>query len=72
MTPTRILLADDYPLIRTGIRATLLNEPEFQVVGEGSDGLEVQRLCQQLQPEVILMDVSMPGPSFILYAIFSV
>ncbi len=62
MAQTRILLADDYPLIRAGIRAALANEPEFQVDGEAADGLELQQLCQQRQPEVVLMDVTMPGP----------
>ena len=63
MKLTRILLADDYPLIRSGIRATLASEPDFQVAGEASDGLEMQQICQQVQPELLLMDVSMPGPT---------
>ncbi|MCC6178112.1 MAG: response regulator transcription factor [Chloroflexi bacterium] len=55
----RVLLADDHQLLRQGVRRLLEAEPDVQVVGEASDGLEVQRLAQEHQPDVILMDVSM-------------
>ena len=56
----RVLLSDDHQLFRQGLRRLLESERDIQVVGEASDGLEVQRLVQELQPDVILMDVSMP------------
>jgi two-component system nitrate/nitrite response regulator NarL len=59
----RILLADDHPLVRSGIRATLSGEASFEVVGEATNGAEVQLLCQELRPDLLLLDLSMPGPS---------
>lgn len=59
----RVLLADDHPLVRSGIRATLAGEAAIEVVGEASNGLDVQRLCKDLQPDLLLLDLSMPGPS---------
>lgn len=59
----RVLLADDHPLVRSGIRATLAGETAIEVVGEASNGLDVQRLCNDLQPDLLLLDLSMPGPS---------
>jgi two-component system, NarL family, response regulator LiaR len=56
----RVLLADDHQLLRQGLRRLLEAERDIQVVGEASDGLEVQRLALTLKPDVILMDVSMP------------
>jgi DNA-binding NarL/FixJ family response regulator len=55
----RVLLADDHQLLRQGVRRLLEGESDIQVVGEASDGLEVQKMAQELQPDVILMDVSM-------------
>ena len=55
----RVLLADDHQLMRQGVRRILEGESDIQVVGEASDGLEVQRMAHELQPDVILMDVSM-------------
>jgi DNA-binding NarL/FixJ family response regulator len=59
----RVLLADDHPLVRAGIRTTLTAEPNLSVVGEATDGYEAQRLCQSLNPDVLLLDLNMPGPS---------
>lgn len=59
----RILLADDHPLVRSGIRATLSGEVSFEVVGEATNGAEVQLLTQELRPDLLLLDLSMPGPS---------
>ena len=58
---TRILLVDDQPLLRMGFRMVLDAEPDLTVVGEAGDGAEAIRLTQTLTPDVILMDVRMPG-----------
>jgi two-component system, NarL family, response regulator NreC len=60
MPPVRVLIADDHPLIRSGLRALLDREGEFQVVGEASDGYEAIELATYLKPEVALLDVGMP------------
>jgi DNA-binding NarL/FixJ family response regulator len=54
-----VVLGDDHPLVRQGVRR-LLDGREFEIVGEGSDGLEVIELAQRLRPDVILLDLSMP------------
>lgn len=58
----RVLLADDHPLVRSGIRATLTAEADVQLAGEAIDGSEAQKLCLQLRPDVLLLDLNMPGP----------
>lgn len=58
----RVMLADDHPLIRAGIRAVLTTEPDMLVVGEAVDGDETRRMCVALRPDVLLMDLNMPGP----------
>jgi DNA-binding NarL/FixJ family response regulator len=55
-----ILLADDHALVREGLCRLLQDYPDLKVVGEASDGQETLRLARQLQPDVILMDLSMP------------
>lgn len=57
----RILLADDHQVVRLGLRALLDAEPDFQVVGEAADGLEVVPLVERLQPNVLVLDLMMPG-----------
>jgi DNA-binding NarL/FixJ family response regulator len=58
---TRVLLADDHTLVRAGIRALLEKLPGVEVAGEAGDGREVIDLIQTNQPDVVLMDISMPG-----------
>ena len=58
----RILVADDHSVIRTGLRTILSAEPDFEVVGEAADGNEALRLAHELRPDVVLTDISMPGP----------
>ena len=57
----RILLVDDHDLLRAGVRAILEKDPTFQVVGESGDGQDAIRLVADLHPDVILMDVNLPG-----------
>ena len=57
----RVLLADDQGLLRAGLRVLLESEPGFAVVGEAADGDECVRLARGTQPDVILMDIHMPG-----------
>ena len=57
----RVLLADDQPLVRTGLRMILSAEPDLEIVGEASDGVEAIALCARARPDVVLMDVRMPG-----------
>lgn len=59
--PIRILLVDDHSLFRMGIASLLSAEPGFDVVGEAADGQEAIARARQLMPDVILMDLSMPG-----------
>jgi len=56
----RIILADDHQMMREGIRAILERHANIEVVGEASDGREAVRLAIQLQPDIVVMDVSMP------------
>ncbi len=57
----RILLADDHAVLRAGLRALLTVQGDLEVVGEASEGAEAIRLCQALRPDVVVMDISMPG-----------
>lgn len=57
----RVLLVDDHPMVRSGFRAILETETDITVVGEASDGAEAIELAATLDPEVICMDVQMPG-----------
>ena len=59
--PLRVILADDHTLVRAGIRALLERLPGVQVVGEADDGHEVLKLVKQHRPEVVLLDITMPG-----------
>ena len=61
MKPIRIVLADDHTVVRNGLRLILERQPDFEVVGEASDGREVQRLVESHEPDVVVMDIGMPG-----------
>lgn len=58
----RVLLADDHPMIRAGIREMLAGVEGIVLVGEATNGYETQQLCQTLRPDVLLLDLNMPGP----------
>jgi DNA-binding NarL/FixJ family response regulator len=58
---TRVLLADDHPLVRQGLRAVFGTVEDIEVVGEVSDGRETVRRAVELAPDVVLMDLQMPG-----------
>ena len=58
---TSILLADDHRLVRQGLRALLAAEPDFHLVGEAADAREVVQLAERLHPDVLLLDLMMPG-----------
>jgi DNA-binding NarL/FixJ family response regulator len=56
----RVLLADDHGIVRRGLRSLLESEPGVTVVGEAADGLEALRLCEELLPDLLIVDVGMP------------
>ena len=58
--PTTLLLVDDHPVVRGGLRAFLELQPDLQIVGEAADGQEAVRAVERLVPEVVLMDLVMP------------
>lgn len=60
-TPVRVLVADDEPLVRSGLRLILDAEPDLEVVGEAGDGARAVELARALRPDVVCMDVRMPG-----------
>jgi len=61
MGPIRVVLADDHGLLRKGVRSVLSQDPEISIVGEASDGSEAVRLVEEVSPDVVVMDVAMPG-----------
>lgn len=61
MKPIRVLLADDHRLVRAGLRALIGRFAGFEVAGETGDGREAVKLARQLAPELVVMDLSMPG-----------
>lgn len=61
MSPVRVLLADDHTLVRAGLRKILESMPDITVVGEAGSGLELLALAAQHQPDLVLMDIAMPG-----------
>jgi DNA-binding NarL/FixJ family response regulator len=59
--PVRIVVADDHQVVRTGFAALLDTQPDFTVLGTASDGAEAVRMSRDLRPDIVLMDVRMPG-----------
>lgn len=62
MTAIRVLLADDHAVLRAGLRMLLGVHGDIEVVGEAADGVEAARLALELRPDVVVLDLSMPGP----------
>jgi len=60
-TKLKLLLADDHALVRTGIRAILSQQPDFEVAGEAADGHAILEAVKELCPDVVLLDISLPG-----------
>jgi DNA-binding NarL/FixJ family response regulator len=60
---TRILITDDHALVRRGLRALLAADPGWEVCGEASNGQEAVQIAMDSQPDVVIMDISMPGLS---------
>jgi DNA-binding NarL/FixJ family response regulator len=61
MSPIGLLIVDDHPVVRDGLRGMFAGTTDFEVLGEASDGAEALALAQSLRPDVILMDLRMPG-----------
>ncbi|GAA1769229.1 MULTISPECIES: response regulator transcription factor [Streptomonospora] len=59
--PVRVLIADDHPVVRDGIRGMFAGDPGFEVVGEAGDGARAVELARTSKPDVVLMDLRMPG-----------
>ncbi|GAA2814250.1 response regulator [Nonomuraea dietziae] len=59
-SPVRLLIADDHPIVRDGIRGMFTGDPRFEVLGEAGDGAQAVELARALEPDVILMDLRMP------------
>ena len=62
-TPMRLVLVDDHVIVREGLRHVLEEAPEFSIIGEGATAAEAIRLAGELQPDVLVLDISMPGGS---------
>ena len=66
--PIQLLIADDHPIVRKGLRALMEDQPDIQVIAEAADGQEAVERARQFKPDVILLDLMMPGKDG-LYAI---
>src|SRR5215469_18354629 len=56
----RVIIADDHPVVRHGLRSALRSQNDIRVIAEASDGEEACQLCEQLSPDVLLLDLRMP------------
>lgn len=63
-TKLRVIIADDHPLMRSGIRMALSNDDDVEIIAEASSGDAMQQLCKKHQPDIVVMDIGMPGPGF--------
>ena len=61
MGPIRLLIADDHPVVRDGLRAMLATQPDMELVGEAATGTEAVTQARAMRPDVVLMDLQMPG-----------
>ena len=67
VTPLRILIADDHAVVRAGLKALLEQQPDFAVVAEAESGIEAVRQAVTHQPDIVVMDIRMPGePAVVL------
>jgi two-component system, NarL family, response regulator NreC len=57
----KIILADDHQVVRKGLKALLSTDPEFEITGEAGDGLDTVKMVEELQPDVLVLDLMMPG-----------
>ena len=62
--PIRVAIADDHPLVRAGLRQVMAEDPSLQVVGEAADGDATVTLVRTTEPDVLLLDITMPGAPF--------
>lgn len=60
---TRLLIVDDHAVVRSGLRALLDSQPDMEVIGEAADGVEAVSRCRTLRPDIVLLDLTMPGRS---------
>jgi two-component system, NarL family, invasion response regulator UvrY len=65
MSVINIVVADDHPIVRTGIRQLLLNQPDMRIIGEAASGEELLEVIPRLETDVLVLDISMPGPPFL-------
>jgi two-component system response regulator NreC len=61
MSKTHVLLADDHAVLRAGLKMLINSQPDMEVVGEASDGATAVQLCEELDPDIVVMDIAMPG-----------
>lgn len=57
----RVLIADDHPIVRQGLRVLLMAQPDMELTGEAKDGVEAVRMAQETDPDVVVMDLKMPA-----------
>ncbi len=63
--PIRLVIADDHPLIRKAVRSLIDSDEDVELVGEAKNSDEAYKLCKQLIPDVLLLDINMPGPTIV-------